>query len=366
MKHSQGYQYLKKIKGNDGFIAALDQSGGSTPKALRLYGVGESDYSNDREMFDKIHEMRSRIVTSPSFSGDRILGAILFEKTMNLEISGKGSAQYLWQEKQVVPFLKVDKGLEDENNGVQLMKPIPGLQELLRQAIKKEEGILSFWKGNGVNVIRVAPYAAAQLTSNDFYKSKLQDENGKLGVKERLLAGAMAGMTGTALTHPLDTIRLRLALPNHPYKGMVNAFSVVYRTEGVRALYKGLIPTLAGIAPYAACNFASYDVAKKMYYGDGANIKQDPMANLVIGGASGTFSATVCYPLDTIRRRMQMKGKTYNGMADAMTTIMRDEGARGFFRGWTANTMKVVPQNSIRFVAYELLKTLLGCEQTKI
>ena len=129
---------MKKIEENDGFIAALDQSGGSTPKALRLYGVGESEYSNDREMFDKIHEMRSRIVTSPSFSGDRILGAILFEKTMNLEISGKGSAQYLWQEKQVVPFLKVDKGLEDENNGVQLMKPIPGLEELLRQAIKKE------------------------------------------------------------------------------------------------------------------------------------------------------------------------------------------------------------------------------------
>jgi len=138
MKHPPGYQYLKKIEENDGFIAALDQSGGSTPKALRLYGVGESGYSNDREMFDKIHEMRSRIVTSPSFSGDRILGAILFEKTMNLEISGKGSAQYLWQEKQVVPFLKVDKGLDEENNGVQLMKPIPGLEELLRQAIKKE------------------------------------------------------------------------------------------------------------------------------------------------------------------------------------------------------------------------------------
>jgi len=129
---------MKKIEGNDGFIAALDQSGGSTPKALRLYGVGESEYSDDREMFDKVHEMRSRIVSSPSFSGDRILGAILFEKTMNLKISGKGSAQYLWQEKQVVPFLKVDKGLDEENNGVQLMKPNPGLEELLRQAIKKE------------------------------------------------------------------------------------------------------------------------------------------------------------------------------------------------------------------------------------
>ena len=138
MKNPPEYQYMKKIQENDGFIAALDQSGGSTPKALRLYGVGESEYSNDQEMFDKVHEMRSRIVTSPSFSGDRILGAILFEKTMNLEICGKGSAQYLWKEKQVVPFLKVDKGLEDENNGVQLMKPIPGLEELLRQAIKKE------------------------------------------------------------------------------------------------------------------------------------------------------------------------------------------------------------------------------------
>jgi len=138
MKHPPDYQYLKKIEENDGFIAALDQSGGSTPKALRLYGVGESEYSDDREMFDKVHEMRSRIVSSPSFSGDRILGAILFEKTMNLEISGKGSVQYLWQEKKVVPFLKVDKGLEEEVNGVQLMKPIPGLEELLRQAIKKE------------------------------------------------------------------------------------------------------------------------------------------------------------------------------------------------------------------------------------
>ena len=138
MKHPQDYQYMKNIKEKDGFIAALDQSGGSTPKALRLYGVEESEYSNVNEMFDKIHEMRSRIITSPSFSGDRIIGAILFEKTMNLEISGKGSAQYLWQEKQVVPFLKVDKGLEEEDNGVQLMKPIPGLERILLQAIKKE------------------------------------------------------------------------------------------------------------------------------------------------------------------------------------------------------------------------------------
>ena len=130
--------YLNKITGNNGFIAALDQSGGSTPKALRLYGIAESEYSNEEEMFEIIHQMRTRIITSKSFTGDRILGAILFEKTMNGEISGMDTAQYLWNKKQVVPFLKVDKGLEQVNDGVQLMKPNPGLEELLNQAVNKD------------------------------------------------------------------------------------------------------------------------------------------------------------------------------------------------------------------------------------
>jgi fructose-bisphosphate aldolase class I len=130
-------EMLEKVRTSDGFIAALDQSGGSTPKALKLYGLGEESYSNEAEMFDRIHEMRSRIVTSPSFTGDRLLGAILFEMTMDREIEGKGSAEYLWKEKHVVPFLKIDKGLEDESNGVQLMKPMPGLDELLARAAKK-------------------------------------------------------------------------------------------------------------------------------------------------------------------------------------------------------------------------------------
>ena len=125
---------LNKIQTQDGFIAALDQSGGSTPKALRLYGVDESAYSNDEEMFDLVHQMRTRIITSPSFGGDRILGAILFENTMDREIEGKGTSQYLWEEKNVVPFLKVDKGLADEANGAQVMKPMPGLDDLLARA----------------------------------------------------------------------------------------------------------------------------------------------------------------------------------------------------------------------------------------
>jgi len=127
-------QQLEKIQSQDGFIAALDQSGGSTPKALRLYGVEESEYSGDEEMFDKVHQMRTRIMTSPKFGGDRILGAILFEMTMDREVEGKPTAQYLWEEKQVVPFLKVDKGLADEDDGVQVMKPMPELDALLARA----------------------------------------------------------------------------------------------------------------------------------------------------------------------------------------------------------------------------------------
>ena len=132
-------QQLEKIRDRDGFIAALDQSGGSTPKALRLYGVGEDAWSGDDEMFSIIHGMRTRIMTSPSFDGDRILGAILFENTMDREIEGKPSARYLWEEKNVVPFLKVDKGLAAEADGVQVMKPMPELDSLLARA-----------KGNGV------------------------------------------------------------------------------------------------------------------------------------------------------------------------------------------------------------------------
>jgi len=126
----------EQIRSGKGFIAALDQSGGSTPKALALYGIGEDAFSSDDEMYGLIHQMRSRIVNSPGFTGDRILGAILFENTMDRDIGGKPSATYLWQDRGVVPFLKVDKGLLDEADGVRLMKPMPGLDALLERAAK--------------------------------------------------------------------------------------------------------------------------------------------------------------------------------------------------------------------------------------
>ena len=127
-------EQLERMASAPGFIAALDQSGGSTPKALRLYGIDESGYSGEAEMFDLIHQMRTRIMTSPAFTGERILGAILFEMTMERQVEGLGAAEYLWENKRVVPFLKVDKGLADEADGVQVMKPIPDLDDLLARA----------------------------------------------------------------------------------------------------------------------------------------------------------------------------------------------------------------------------------------
>jgi fructose-bisphosphate aldolase class I len=150
-------EQLHKIASGKGFIAALDQSGGSTPKALRLYGLDDTAYSTEQEMFDRIHEMRTRIITSPAFTGDRILGAILFEMTMDRRIEGMGTAEYLWGTKNVVPFLKVDKGLADEVDGAQVMKPIPGLEGLLERA-----------KGHGVfgtkmrSVIKLADKAGVR------------------------------------------------------------------------------------------------------------------------------------------------------------------------------------------------------------
>ncbi|OBU21085.1 fructose bisphosphate aldolase [Photobacterium aquimaris] len=131
-------QQLEKMRTQEGFIAALDQSGGSTPKALKTYGIEESAYSNDEQMFDLVHAMRSRIITSPAFSGEKVIGAILFENTLDREIEGKPSSLYLWEDKGVLPFLKVDQGLEDKANGVQLMEPIVYLEALVAKAKSKD------------------------------------------------------------------------------------------------------------------------------------------------------------------------------------------------------------------------------------
>ena len=149
----------EQMRKGAGFIAALDQSGGSTPKALRLYGVPETAYASEEEMFDLIHEMRARIIKSPAFTGDKVVGAILFEQTMDRKIDGTPTATYLWETRGVVPFLKIDKGLEAEANGCQLMKPIPGLDALLARAAAagifgtKERSVISAANAEGIRAV---------------------------------------------------------------------------------------------------------------------------------------------------------------------------------------------------------------------
>lgn len=152
-------EQLQKMRDGAGFIAALDQSGGSTPKALKLYGIGEDSYSGDEEMFDRIHDMRARIIKSPSFNGDRILGAILFEKTMDRQIDGLDTGDYLWSKKNIIPFLKIDKGIAEEADGVQLLKPMPDLDELLERGVArnmfgtKERSVIKLAVPAGVEAI---------------------------------------------------------------------------------------------------------------------------------------------------------------------------------------------------------------------
>lgn len=163
----------EQMRSGKGFIAALDQSGGSTPKALKLYGIAEGSYAGDAEMYALIHEMRSRIATSPAFDGKRVIGAILFERTMDAEIGGLPAADYLWKTKGVVPFLKIDQGLQDEADGVKLMKPIKGLDDLLARAAKKgifgtkERSVIDAANAKGIAAVVAQQFeVAAQVAAH--------------------------------------------------------------------------------------------------------------------------------------------------------------------------------------------------------
>jgi fructose-bisphosphate aldolase, class I len=240
-------EQFKKAKSGAGFIAALDQSGGSSPKALKLYGIPEDAYSCDEEMFDLVHEMRTRIITSPSFEGDRIMGAILFEMTMDREIEGRPSADYLWNVKNVVPFLKIDKGLADEKDGAQVMKPMPGLDALLDRAVEK--GIFgtkerSFIKlpGAGLDAVVEQQFAVAQqvlakglvpiiepeVDIKSPRKAEAEDQ-----LNEALLAGVNALRDQAVmlkLTLP-DTDNLYKQLVDHPKVVRVVALSGGYSRD---------------------------------------------------------------------------------------------------------------------------------------
>ncbi len=170
----------EQVRNGRGFIAALDQSGGSTPKALKLYGISESDYSGDQAMFDLVHAMRARIIKSPAFTGDKVVGAILFEQTMDRTIDGIPTATYLWEKRGVVPFLKIDKGLEAEVDGVQLMKPIPGLDDLLERAAAA--GIFGTKERSVVNAAN--PAGIASIVAQQFAVGRQVAAHGLMPILE--------------------------------------------------------------------------------------------------------------------------------------------------------------------------------------
>ena len=238
----------EKVRSGPGFVAALDQSGGSTPKALRLYGIAEDAYSSEEEMFDLVHQMRTRIITSPSFDGDRILAAILFEKTMDREIAGRATADYLWNIKGIVPFLKVDKGLAAEDGGAQVMKPIPNLDELLTRAIDngifgtKMRSVITL-PGPGLDAVVEQQFAIARQILSTGLVPIIEPEVDihsphKAEAEERLTAALVEGvnkldadqMVMLKLTLP-ETDNLYKELVEHPNVLRVLALSGGYSRE---------------------------------------------------------------------------------------------------------------------------------------
>lgn len=229
-------QQLDKIKNGKGFIAALDQSGGSTPKALRGYGVNEDQYHNDDEMFNLVHDMRTRIVTSPSFTSDKIIGAILFEQTMDREVEGQHTGDYL-ANKGIVPFLKIDKGLAEEKDGVQLMKPMPELDDLLNRATehkifgtKMRSNILEFNK-EGINQVITQQFEVAKQIIAKGLVPIIEPE---VNIDAEDKAGIEAYLTEVIQSH-LDQLKedelvmLKLTIPTHKnqFEALINHPNVV-------------------------------------------------------------------------------------------------------------------------------------------
>lgn len=228
---------FEQVQAGKGFIAALDQSGGSTPKALKLYGIDEDAYANDDEMFSLIHQMRSRIVNADAFTGDKVVGAILFEMTMDREIGGKPAAQALWDDQGVVPFLKVDKGLMDPHNGVQIMKPMDGLDTLLDRAVSagmfgtKMRSVISAANADGIDAVVDQQFEVAKQIMAKGLVPIIEPEV-TISIADKAAAEDMLLVALLAQLNALDTdqnVMLKLTLPEQPnlYSRCVNHPRVV-------------------------------------------------------------------------------------------------------------------------------------------
>ncbi|KAG2587868.1 probable envelope ADP,ATP carrier protein, chloroplastic [Panicum virgatum] len=228
--------------------------------------------------------------------------------------------------------------------------------------IGKEEGLKGYWKGNLPQVIRIIPYSAVQLFSYEVYKKIFRRKDGELSVFGRLAAGACAGMTSTLVTYPLDVLRLRLAVQSG-HSTMSQVALNMLREEGLASFYGGLGPSLIGIAPYIAVNFCVFDLMKKSVP---EKYKNRPETSLATALLSATFATLMCYPLDTVRRQMQMKGTPYNTIFDAIPGIVERDGLVGLYRGFVPNALKNLPNSSIKLTAFDTVKTLLATGQKEL
>lgn len=223
-------------------------------------------------------------------------------------------------------------------------------------AIGQNEGVKGYWKGNLPQVIRVIPYSAVQLFSYEMYKKLFKGEDVELSVRGRLAAGACAGMTSTFITYPLDVLRLRLAV-EPGYRTMSEVALNMLKEEGIASFYYGLGPSLISIAPYIAVNFCMFDLLKKSLP---ENVQKRPQTSLLSALISASCATLTCYPLDTVRRQMQMRGTPYKTVLEALSGIIEQDGVVGLYRGFVANALKTLPASSIRLTVFDYLKGLIA------
>ena len=213
--------------------------------------------------------------------------------------------------------------------------------------IMQKDGISGLWKGNGMNCIRVMPHSAIQFVSFDLYKSLIHVDS----LQQKLISGALSGATAISVTHPIDVVRIRLQTTR--IDTIKNALVDVYRENGMKTFYKGYVPSVLSIAPFISINFTTFDYLKQI------NTYPSSFDLLCMGGISGCIAQTFCYPLDTIRRKMQLRNVVYKGIRDAFTTTIKNEGLVGLYRGMGVNALKVMPNNAIRFCVYEKIVQIM-------
>ncbi|EGG20887.1 EF-hand domain-containing protein [Cavenderia fasciculata] len=236
----------------------------------------------------------------------------------------------------------------------------------------RTEGLMGLFKGNGTNVIRIAPYSAIQFLAYEKYKEFLMEDGKKhLTTAQNLIVGGAAGVTSLLFTYPLDLIRARLTVQinEQKYNGILNTYRTVVKEEGYAGLYKGLFTSALGVAPYVAINFTTYESLKYFFTPEGEHLSVPQ--SLLYGAVSGATAQTFTYPIDLLRRRLQVQGiggkpAVYSGPFDACKKIVQEEGVKGLYKGMIPCYLKVIPAISISFCVYELMKNLLGIDSKKV